>query len=210
MTNELKRVVLVTFIICLVSFLVLRLVEVELLSLSGMRTAISIPFVLTLWWLFYFNFGWKWPVFNKILYKENINGTWFGTYESKAIGSNASTYRGEISLVIKQKFLYIDITSYTEKYKNYSYSEVLVYNEKGDRNKLVYVYSQEEISAKDHFLRKGTSELDLIINGNEVKLHGKFWTNSGTIGQLELKKVSPKHITVFEEARKIAQEGERK
>jgi hypothetical protein len=208
-SKEQQRIAIVTFIISLICVLVLIMVDVQLLSFNGIKTAFSISTIIILWWTFYFNSGWKIPLIRKILYKENINGTWFGMYESGPIESEEPTYKGEISLVIKQSYLYIDITSSTEKYTNYSYSEVLTHSKKSKRTKLVYVYAQEEISAKDHNIRRGTSELDLTLSKDKDSLYGKFWTNGGTLGQLKLTRVSKNHLVQFEDARKKAQEGEK-
>ncbi|OMD37539.1 hypothetical protein [Paenibacillus odorifer] len=204
--EEQKRIVLITFVLSLLSILVLLLINIRLISVHGIKTALSISTFLTFWWAFYFHIGWKIPILNKILYKENISGTWFGTYDSTDIKSNNS-FNGEISLVIKQNFLDLHITSYTEKYKNNSYSEMLTMDKKSERNRLVYVYSQEEVSSSDQFIRKGTSELELSLYKNKAELYGKFWTNSGTIGQLKLRNVTKDYIEFFDDAKIMAEGG---
>ncbi|NOU84246.1 hypothetical protein GC102_00375 [Paenibacillus sp. LMG 31460] len=204
--EEQQRIVLITFILSLISVLVLLFTNIRLLSIHGVKTAFSISTFLTLWWAFYFHFGWKIPRLNKILYKENISGTWFGTYESVDIKSN-KTYIGEISLVIKQNFLNLHITSYTERYKNNSYSEILSLDKRSEKNKLVYVYSQEEVNTIDQFIRKGTTELELTLNESRAEFYGKFWTNTGTIGQLRLRNVSKEYLEFFEEAKLKANGG---
>ena len=45
---------------------------------------------------------------------------------NRKIIKTGEVYKGEISLVIKQNFLTIKITSITNKFKNYSYSEELI------------------------------------------------------------------------------------
>jgi hypothetical protein len=146
------------------------------------------------------------PKLNRILFKKNINGTWFGIYESVDT-NNGNRFSGEISLVIKQNFLNLHISSCTEKYKNNSYSEMLSHDKKSDKNKLVYVYAQEEVNVLDQFIRKGTTELELTMDKNKAELYGKFWTNSGTVGQLKLMNVSKEHIEFFEEAKLKAISG---
>jgi hypothetical protein len=205
--EEQKRIILITFVLSLACIIILLLFQVKLVSIKGVKTALSIPAILTLWWAFYFRYGWKVPMLNKILYKENINGTWFGTYESREINNENNRYNGDISLVIKQSFLTLNITSSTEKYKNYSYIEMLTLNKKSDTTKLVYVYSQEEVNAVDHFIRKGTSELGLTLNNEKSELYGKFWTNNGTLGQLKLTHISKEYIEFFENARTMAKKG---
>jgi len=204
--DEQQRIVLITFILTLLSVMVLLLIDVRLFSIHGVKTAFSISTFLTIWWGFYFHFGWKVPILKKILYKENISGTWFGTYESVNVKSN-QIYTGEIALVIKQNFLNLHITSYTDRFKNNSYSEILTLDKKSEKNKLVYVYAQEEINALDQLIRKGTTELELTINKNKVEFYGKFWTNHSTIGQLRLKNISKEYIEFFDDAKSKVSPG---
>ncbi|WP_053361937.1 hypothetical protein [Bacillus sp. FJAT-27251] len=203
--EESQRIVIITFCISLLFVLVQVLIGSELLSFSGIKAAFSATLVLSAWWWFYFNYGWKIKLFNLILYKENINGTWFGNYESKDL-EKGTIYKGEICLVIKQNFLNIKITSITNRFKSYSYSEEL--NCKDEKKQLIYVYSQDEISSDDHNIRKGTSELELTKFEGKSELYGKFWTNTGTIGSLTFTQISNKHIMFFDKAKKIFEESE--
>lgn len=204
-SQEFSRIVIITFFISLLFVIIQSLTGVELLSFKGIKAAFSATFVLSVWWWFYFNYGWKIKWFNLILYKENINGTWFGNYESKNL-ETGEVYTGEICLVIKQNYLNINITSITEKYRNYSYSEEL--NFEDGKKQLIYVYSQEELSSTDHHVRKGTSEIELTTSEDKSELYGKFWTNSGSVGALSFTKISKKHIMFFNKAKKAFEESE--
>lgn len=199
-SEELKRIVLITFVISLLFVIAQAFIGVDLLSFNGVKAAFSATFVLSVWWWFYFNYGWKIKFLNLILYRQNINGTWFGNYESKDIHTG-EIYKGEISLVIKQKYLTIKITSITNRFKNYSYSEELICID--EKNQLIYVYSQNELSSIDHNTRKGTSELELTTSEDKSVLYGKFWTNNGTVGFLNFTKISDRHIMFFEKAEEL-------
>ncbi len=205
--EEQLRIVVITLIICCICVVIFEVFNIKILTLHWIRSMFSISTVLTFWWGFYFKYGWRIPILNCILKKEDINGTWFGKYESKRLIDNA-IFTGEISLVIKQSYLNIDITSYTEKYTSYSYSEVLAKEKKSERNELIYVYSQKQLSSYDHNIRKGTSELELTINKAKAELYGKFWTNSASVGHLKVKRVSKNHIVFFEDAKLKFKEGE--
>ena len=202
--EKLKRIVIITFCISLLFVFVQALLGVELLSFNGMKAAFSATLILSVWWWFYFNYGWKIKWFNLILYEENINGTWFGNYESTDIKAD-TVFKGEISLVIKQNFLTIKITSITSKYKTYSYSEE--FNCKDEKKQLIYVYSQDELSSTDHNTRKGVSDLELTTSNDKSMLYGKFWTNSGTIGSLTFTKISKSHIMFFDKAKHLFEES---
>ncbi|HDR7594560.1 TPA: hypothetical protein QCX59_003747 [Bacillus mycoides] len=203
-SKELKRIVLITFFVSLIWVLIQVSIGIELLSFQGIKAAFSATLVLSVWWWFYFNYGWKIKWFNRILYKENINGTWFGNYESQSI-ETGDVYTGEICLVIKQNYLNLNITSITEKYKNYSYSEEL--HLKDGKKQLIYVYSQDELSSTDHHIRKGTSDVELIASEDNSELSGKFWTNSGTVGSMAFTKIDNGHIMFFNKAKEIFKES---
>lgn len=100
---------------------------------------------------------------------------------------------------IKQDFLTISVISFTEKYKNYSYSEELKYEEKSNIHELVYVYSQKENSISDRDSRNGASELKLFFDNakNIQKLEGDFWTSIGSKGILKVRKVSSKDYLLY-------------
>jgi hypothetical protein len=202
--EESRRIVIITFVISLLFVIAQALIGIELLSFNGIKAAFSATVILSAWWWFYFNYGWKIKLLNLILHRQNINGTWFGNYESKDIHTG-KIYKGEISLVIKQNFLTIKITSITNRFKNYSYSEELICND--EKKQVIYVYSQDELSSTDHNTRKGTSELELTTSEDKSMLYGKFWTNNGTVGSLTFTKISDVHILFFDKAKKLYEEN---
>lgn len=202
--NTQLRIVTISYIISVVGSFIINYLKIKNIDFHGVVSAIKISSILTFWWLFYFKIGWKIPILKKILYRINLEGTWFGTYESCSIKDN-NTYRGKIALRIKQDFLNLSIISLTDKYKNYSYSEELKYEEKSNLHELVYVYSQKENSVADRNSRNGASELKLIHDktNNSQKLEGDFWTSVGSQGVLKVTKISKKVVDSYEEAEKI-------
>ncbi|MCS3797149.1 hypothetical protein [Niastella sp. OAS944] len=151
---------------------------------------------------FYISIGWKWPLFKYIVYQENINGTWLGTYSSTDF-TTEQKYSGEIAIVIRQSFLRIDVKSLTINYINYSFGEAFTHDSKSDSNQLIYLYSQSQFNPADDTIRKGTSELMLHFNVNQKEFFGDFWTNHNSKGNLNLKKVTSKHAKSFLEAKKF-------
>lgn len=205
--DEELRIVFISYVIIIFGVIALEYFEVDILKFKGLLKALKISTLLTAWWGFYFKYGWKIPYLNKMLYKKNLNGTWFGTYQSKDIETKAE-YNGEIALKIKQDFLNIGIVSYTQNYTNYSYSEILKYKDESDLHELIYVYSQKTHGKIDLNMRSGTSELELKKIDGECKLIGKFWTIHGSVGELDLKMVSKKKVDSFEDARLLFKDGE--
>jgi len=194
--QETFKIVKISYIVGIILSFLLSYLKDNIVDSYGILSAIKVSSILTIWWLFYFNIGWKIPIFNKILYRINLNGTWYGIYESSSSNSS-KVNKGNIVIRIKQSFLNIHVTSYTEKYANYSHSGDLKYDEDADMYGLIYVYSQKENSPLDLAERNGTAELKVIDGNNECKLGGDFWTILGTTGKLELTRVSKNIVNSF-------------
>jgi hypothetical protein len=186
-----------TLIIGLITFYKL---DIEIQSIKAITTCSGIVSGIAFFWISYFSFFWKVPYFNLILYKENLNGTWFGSYDSTNFTTkNKST--GEIVIIIRQNFLNLNVKSFTEDYINYSFGEVVNYDSKSESHQLIYLYSQSEFTPTDDKNRKGTSELKLLEELKDKKLFGDFWTNHNSKGRLSFKRISKKHSTSFKEAK---------
>jgi hypothetical protein len=201
--NEQIRIIIISYIVSVLLVLVIEYLMCRFTIMNSIQNSIKITTLLTFWWIFYFKFGWKIPYFNKILYKLNLNGTWFGIYESININTKIKL-TGEIGLRINQDFLNISIISFTEKYQNYSYSEELKYEEKSKTHGIVYVYSQKENNYLDLNQRNGTSELRVINAKKSMCLEGNFWTVHGTSGNIKVNKISDTIIDNFFDAKEIA------
>lgn len=173
----------------------------EIVSIfRAMSTGLSIT---TLFWLFYFSYGWKVPILNKVFYRPNINGTWCGRLESdwkneegKGVGPK------EFHVVIRQSFLRIHFTTFTDGFVGVSYSETFSLNkEKGVKN-IAYLFRKDTTQDHDDFIQEGATELKLIEGAN-MKLKGKYWSSRKTNGKISLTFVSREHVDSFEEARNL-------
>ncbi|MGH1335974.1 MAG: hypothetical protein ACRBFS_07580 [Aureispira sp.] len=190
--------------ICAILFAVIAFhrMDIEFMSFKAVTTCSSIISIIVLFWTAYFSMLWKWKFFKNILYKENLNGTWFGTYKSRKITDN-DEYEGEIVLIIRQNFLNLNVKSFTESYINYSFGEAMNYDVRSESHRLVYLYSQSEFNPTDNNIRKGASELMLLKEFECKKLFGDFWTNHNSKGTLSLERVSQKHYTSFKEVKSL-------
>lgn len=158
------------------------------------------------WWL-YFNYLWKLPVFKKLVFKENLNGIWFGTYESVNLKSDEGIQcTGEIAVRIHQTYLNIGIKTLTKRFNNFSFAETLKYENNNNLYRLHYFYSQKESKEFEPTSRPGVSSLELKKRGKDYYLEGEFWTNHGTNGKLKVKRIDNKTVDIFEEAKKINDE----
>ena len=193
------RILQATVILVILLIFLFLSFGINVFTLTGVSKLPSILSLVVLFWGFYFSIGWKWPVLKSIAKRENLNGTWFGTYTSKNQLTNAE-FEGEISVVIRQNFLVVDVKSFTDKYINYSYGEALNYDNKSDKHQLIYLYSQNDFKPTDDNVRRGTSELQLHYDLKKKELFGNFWTNHNSQGYLNLKKISSKQAKSFNEA----------
>lgn len=193
------RILQATVILVILLIFLFLSFGINVFTLAGVSKLPSILSLVVLFWGFYFSIGWKWPVLKSIAKRENLNGTWFGTYTSKNQLTNAE-FEGDISVVIRQNFLVVDVKSFTDKYINYSYGEALNYDNKSDKHQLIYLYSQNDFKPTDDNVRRGTSELQLHYDLKKKELFGNFWTNHNSQGYLNLKKISSKQAKSFNEA----------
>jgi hypothetical protein len=206
--QEQLRIVSISYLISIGITFILSYLKSSSLNINDILSAFRVSTILTVWWCFYFNIGWKIKYVNKILYRINLNGTWYGTY--KSVNTNTGdVYEGEIIIRIKQSFLTLSINSYTEKYTNYSHSEVLKYDEKSDIHGLVYVYSQKENNPLDLDARNGTAELVVLDDNEKYKLNGEFWTILGSKGLLNVTRISDKCTNSFISGKKLYNEYNR-
>lgn len=205
--NEQIRIVKISYGVGIVVSFFISFIKSTFVDNYGIISAIKVSLILTLWWMFYFEIGWKIPLLNKILYRIDLNGTWYGEYKSTSL-NDGKVYKGPMVIRIKQNFLKINVTSFTEKYNNYSYSENLKYDGNAGRYSLIYVYSQSDNNPFDLAQRNGTSELILVDSNNKYKLEGGFWTILGSKGKLKLTRVSKKIVNSFEDGKELYKQFE--
>lgn len=205
--NEQIRIVKISYGVGIVVSFFISFIKSTFVDNYGIISAIKVSLILTLWWMFYFEIGWKIPLLNKILYRIDLNGTWYGEYKSTSL-NDGKVYKGPMVIRIKQNFLKINVTSFTEKYNNYSYSENLKYDGSAGRHSLIYVYSQSDNNPFDLAQRNGTSELILVDSNNKYKLEGGFWTILGSKGKLKLTRVSKKIVNSFEDGKELYKQFE--
>lgn len=207
--QEQIRIVKISYLVGIIVSFLLSFIKSEFNDYYGIISVFKVSTILTVWWIFYFNIGWKVPILNKLLYRINLNGTWYGDYKSTSL-KDKRIYEGKMVIRIKQNFLNINVTSFTEKYSNYSHSESLKYDEDADRYGLIYVYSQKEESVFDLAQRNGTSELTVVKSDGKYELKGEFWTIIGSKGKLSLTRVSTKVVNSFEDGKKLYKEFKEK
>jgi len=170
------------------------------------RSASSAFTIVSVFWWFYFKWGWKLKIFSWILYRPNLNGTWSGTLESDFMKDGVRIPIKQFHIVVRHSFLTLHVKTYTESYTGVSYVEAIKFKEAVGLKKLVYLYRQETSQNLESASQLGGAELELL--GPDLKrLAGKYWTNTKTQGEIKLEFVSDKQVDSFEDAVNLRNNG---
>jgi len=201
--DELRKLITYTvFVSILVWIAIILVLEVNPLTTDSIQYLGTVVSIVTGFWLFYFRWGWKWRPFKYLFPQPNLNGTWIGSYETDGYNEKGQRVpRGEICLTIRQNFLFIHITSFTDKYVAYSYAENLLLDKNRGIQKLTYLYSQNRTDPGAEGDRQGTAELS-VVGMPPFGLSGSFWTNAKSNGFLKVRRVLKEPVTSFSEAKR--------
>lgn len=188
-----------------VSISIASVIAILYLSVSGKPTLKEIlrgvsfgVTTATTFWLLYNNWLWKFIPFNKLINRPNLNGTWKGVLVSDWKNDNGEGVPPkEIFIVIRQNFLNLHITSFTDNFMGVSYVESLLIDKEKGVKKVIYIYKKETSDLGKQESNEGTCELRIIQN--DKRLEGKYWTNIKTNGVLKLEKLLDSHIETYSE-----------
>lgn len=201
--DELRKLITYTaFVSILVWALIILFLRVNLLTVDSFQHLGTVVSIVTGFWFFYFRWGWKWSPFKYLFPQPDLNGTWIGIYETDGLDEKGQCVPiGEICLTIRQNFLFVHITSFTDKYVAYSYAENLLLDKNRGIQKLAYLYSQNRTNPGAEGDRQGTAELS-VLGSTPTELSGSFWTNAKSNGFLKVRRVLKGPVTSFGEAKK--------
>lgn len=201
--EDLRKIIAYTTFVSILGWIAIILyLKIDLIAVNSFQHLGTVVSIVTGFWLFYFRWGWRWKPFKYLFLKPDLNGTWIGCFETDGVDEKGQPVPiGEITLTIRQTFLFIHIISFTDKYVAYSYAENMLLDANRGIAKLVYLYSQNRTNPGAEGDRQGTAELS-ILGTPPFELSGSFWTNAKTNGFLKTKRVSRKTITSFGEAKK--------
>lgn len=173
---------------------------------NGLRALSFGISVSTLFWTFYFSFGWKLWGFRKIFYRPNLNGTWAGILKSNwknEKGENIGDI--EFFIIIRQSFLRIHFTTFTNSFIGLSYSETFMLDKDRGLKNVAYLYRKETSYDEDKYLQEGATELR-FIESKIKRLEGKYWSNRKTNGKIMVSHISEKKVDSFIDAKKLQKE----
>jgi hypothetical protein len=201
--DELSRIIYISIAISASLTLMYLLINSTYELIAFFRGASFSITVVTLFWTFYFAYGWRLYGFNQIFYRPDLNGTWKGSIISDWKDPNGNTIAPkEIYIVIRQNFLRIHFTTFTETFVGYSYSETFNLKKETGLKNVAYLYRKDTSQSNEDDLREGATELRLIHDNNFKKLDGKYWTNTKTQGKITVEFFNENHVDSFESAKK--------
>ncbi|SRR2546425_34797 len=174
--------------------------EISLVSMEALRGFSIGLSAVTLFWLFYFRWGWRWPVLEKLFDKPNLNGTWIGklTTDWKSLDGQHVGPR-QFVMVVRQTFLGLHVMTFTDSFIALSYAESFWIDSKRGVKRLIYLYAQDSTTVGEEGNREGATELR-IEGKPPTKMIGRYWSNTKTNGFIEVERVSGKHAEAFQDA----------
>jgi hypothetical protein len=206
--DELKLMITISIAMSIVVGIIYFIItnsKVELVTLF--RAFSSGLTAVTFFWLFYFKYGWKWWGFKKIFYRPNLNGTWGGELISDYIREDGTKVEPmDFYIVIRQNFLKIHFTTFTDNFVGKSYSETFSLNEDEGLKNLSYLYRKDTSQVVENLLNEGAAELR-VIESEINKMEGKYWTNVKTTGLLNVSYITCDQLDSFEDCTKAKKNG---
>lgn len=160
-------------------------------AVEKIPTVISIDFGL---WIIFARWAWKWRIFQGWLVPFPVlEGTWSGLMKSTWVDPATGKILAPIpfTLVIRQSFLTINCSIYTNESNSISYSADILVDKETKRKQLIYHYANKpQASVRNRSeIHDGTALLD-IIGDKPVEMRGEYWTSRKTTGDIEIKFIS--------------------
>ncbi len=206
--DELKLIMTISITMAVVIGCIYIIILNKKLDLFNIIRAISFGITITtFFWTFYFSYGWKLFLLNRIFYRPNLNGTWSGVLKSDWKNKNGEKIGDiEFYIVIRQSFLRIHFTTFTKSFIGTSYSETLSLKKETGLKNVAYLYRKESSQDDNEILQEGATELRLI-NSEPRKLEGKYWSNQKTKGKINVTFISENIVDSFNDAKLLENNG---
>lgn len=197
--NEINILIRISILLaCVLGFLYLLINKLDFNFTNSIKAFSASATLIILFWGFYFEWGWKWPLLSKIFYRPNLNGTWKGELFSDWKDEEGNGVKPiKFFIVIRQNFLRINFTTFTNNYIGKSYSERLILDKERGIKNVAYLYRKETSQISDNN-NEGASELR-VIESNILKMRGKYWSNIKTNGEIDVSFFVKRHFDSYED-----------
>ncbi|AYF43748.1 hypothetical protein BALOs_0738 [Halobacteriovorax sp. BALOs_7] len=146
--------------------------------------------------------GWRFPIFRGwLVVVPDLNGTWKGILQTNWKNPETGEIPGPIDayLVIKQSLFKMSCVQMTRESKSWSSSSAINIDSDNQIKTLDFVYTNKpRVSVHERSnAHDGACSLD-IIQGEERKLIGKYWTDRNTKGEMDFRFLKKELIETFE------------
>jgi len=197
-----KPFALFFFAVFAVSFIGIALVSGT--SVTDVTSALKLAYktipLVTLAWVGFVSFGWRWRIFKGWLVPfPDLNGTWQGAIQTTwkdAYGNTPGPI--PVILTVKQTFIRVSCVMRTAEMSSQSYLADFWLNADEQIRKLGYSYSSSPLlKLQDRSApHEGTMVLE-IIGEPVTKLKGIYWTTRKSTGEVVLTKRCEQHLDDF-------------
>lgn len=112
--------------------------------------------------------------------------------------------RKKLAIVIRQTFLRVHFTTYTDSAISISYSETFRLNKEEGIKHLAYLFIKDTSQSLSTNAQEGATELKLVESETSRTLNGKYFSNLKTNGMIEVKFISKKQVDSFKDALELS------
>ncbi|HFO0779715.1 TPA: hypothetical protein ACSC6M_004272 [Enterobacter roggenkampii] len=132
--------------------------------------------------------AWRCEKLAYLMKRPVVHGIWHGELKSDFGTVDNAPLVVPIFFVIRQTYLTLSIQSFTERQDGESRLEALLKSDKTNDVRLCYIFELRKLFSGASSLTSGAGELKL--SGDQAYLSGKYWTNTPTHGDINLKLIS--------------------
>lgn len=145
---------------------------------------------------------WKIPGLNFLLkFLFGVNTKLSGTWKGKMYCEYDNSYRDIYFTIIQKDAFTIGCNMYTENRESYS-KNACIHEINGNETIVYQYFAKEDLINKDNNpVHEGTCILDITMNRKCLK--GKYYTEKGYSGRIELSKITWKYSDSYQNAIKI-------
>lgn len=206
-SNDIKKITWITVLLTLIIWLLIQhFVKVAPQSFESLKNLGTATSATAIFWIIYAKFLWTCPIFNKILYKPDLRGTWLGEFQSDWKDKNKKGVApGKFVIVIRQEdFFSLSVIAYTPEMHSVSNIESLLIDEKKGTKTLGYIYDQKRSTSSEYAAKQGAAQLKLIQGINNKFLSGDFWTLAKSTGYVNVRHTGKTlYVESFDQALEI-------
>lgn len=151
---------------------------------------------------------WRWPGIRTAVGRPDLEGTYWGVIRSEWVNPDTGQKPAPIpaAIVIKQTYTCITVTLCTAESTSSTIAATLDEGPDG-RFAVAGLYRNEPRLSVQERSRMHHGGVRLHLAGPDTRLHGSYWTDRDSKGEMEFTRVSAKRAADFAEAKGLAEQG---